>query len=166
MLTKKICMVGHFGVGKTSLVQRYVQTIYDDRYLTTVGVKIDKKEVVVKSRPVSLVLWDIAGRDDLADVNLTHLRGAAGYILVVDGCRAVTLETAVQLQQRITELYGSLPFVVALNKVDLAQQWEVKRSDIETSGWTSFDTSAKLGVGVDEVFLGLAEKLMTEGPGA
>jgi hypothetical protein len=159
MLKKKICMVGHFGVGKTSLVQRYVQTIYDDRYLTTVGVKVDKKELTVKSGPMTLMLWDIAGRDDLADVNLNHLRGASGYILVVDGCRAVTLATAVQLQQRIQQLTGPIPFVVALNKVDLAQQWEVKRSDVQALGWTMFDTSAKFGVGVEEVFLGLAERL-------
>jgi small GTP-binding protein len=166
MLKKKICMVGHFGVGKTSLVQRYVQTIYDDRYLTTVGVKVDKKDVIVRSQTMSLVLWDIAGRDDLADVNLSHLRGASGYILVVDGCRAATLATAVQLQERITKLFGPLPFVLALNKVDLAQQWEVQRSDIEASGWTSFDTSAKFGVGVEEVFLGLAEKIMVKDSGA
>jgi signal recognition particle receptor subunit beta len=111
------------------------------------------------------MLWDVAGKDDLADVKLSHLGGAHGYILVADGCRAVTLETAVQLQANITQLHGPLPFVLAVNKADLLPQWEIKRSDIDALGWTCFDTSAKLGSGVDETFLGLAEMMTAEVPG-
>lgn len=153
-------MVGHFGVGKTSLVRRFVDSIYDERYHTTVGVKTDKKEVVVGSKSLTLMLWDMAGKDDLAEVKLSHLTGASGYILVVDGCRAVTLETAIQLQRAISEQFGALPFVLAVNKSDLAERWELKRSDIEACGWQTFDTSAKLGTGVEAAFLTLAEKLM------
>ena len=165
MLKKKICMVGHFGVGKTSLVRRFVETIYDERYLTTVGVKIDKKEMQLRGHDLTLMLWDIAGRDDLADVKLTHLAGSSGFILVADGCRATTLETAVQLQVHITEMFGALPFVLAVNKADLAQQWELKREAIDALGWTALDTSAKFGTGVEELFLALAEKLIPPGSG-
>jgi small GTP-binding protein len=160
MLKKKICMVGQFGVGKTSLVRRFVDSMFDERYHTTIGVKIDRKEVTIGARSVTLVLWDIAGEDDLAQLNVSHLRGASGYILVVDGCRASSFSKAVELQQRITQTLGSLPFVLVLNKADLRDQWEVERASVEGCGWPTFETSARAGSGVEEMFHGLTRKLL------
>jgi len=160
MLKKKICMVGHFGVGKTSLVRRFVDSMFDERYLTTVGVKIDRKDVMVGSETVTLMLWDLAGEDDLEQLKISHLRGASGYILVMDGCRAITLAKAVELQERITAQLGPLPFVAVLNKADLRDQWEVQESALAEHRWATFETSAKAGSGVEEMFLALAAKLL------
>ena len=85
MLQKKICMLGGFSVGKTSLVKRYVESVFSETYLTTVGVKIDKKTVNLDDRAVTLILWDVAGEDDISTVRMTYLRGCAGYVLVADG---------------------------------------------------------------------------------
>jgi len=161
MLKKKICMVGEFGVGKTSLVRRFVDSIFSERYLTTVGVKIDRKDVTVGSASVTLMLWDLAGEDELTPLNLSHLRGASGYILVVDGCRASSLKKAVELQQRIAERLGPLPFVLVLNKADLRDLWEVKDTVVSEYGWPTFETSAKAGSGVEEMFLALAASLLS-----
>ncbi len=160
MLKKKICMVGEFGVGKTSLVRRFVQSIFDERYLSTVGVKIDRKDVNVGSVPVTLMLWDLAGEDELTQLKISHLRGASGYILVADGCRAASLDKAIELQQRIAEQLGSLPFVLVLNKADLRDQWEIQDAAVSECGWPTFETSAKAGSGVDEMFLALAGQLI------
>ncbi len=160
MLKKKICMVGQFGVGKTSLVRRFVDSMFDERYLTTVGVKIDRKDVAVGSDSVTLMLWDLAGEDDLAQLNVSHLRGASGYILVADGCRAASLAKAVELQQRIADQLGPLPFVLVLNKSDLRDRWEIQDAVASERGWPTFETSAKAGSGVDEMFLALAGKLL------
>ncbi|MGH8605890.1 MAG: Rab family GTPase, partial [Gammaproteobacteria bacterium] len=100
MLQKKICMLGFFGVGKTSLVRRYVSSVYSDTYLTTVGVKIDKKTVTVREQTLNLLLWDIAGADDISALRTSYLRGAAGYLLVADGTRPETLESARSMQGR------------------------------------------------------------------
>jgi len=159
-LKKKICMVGQFGVGKTSLVRRFVDSNFDERYLTTIGVKIDRKDVIVGSAPITLMLWDLAGEDDLAQLRVSHLRGASGYILVADGCRATSLAKAVELQKRIAGQLGPLPFVLVLNKADLRDRWEVKQSAVSEYGWPTFATSAKAGSGVDEMFLALAGKLL------
>src|SRR5271154_6839916 len=161
MLKKKICMVGQFGVGKTSLVRRFVDSIFDERYLTTVGVKIDRKDVAVGSASVTLMLWDLAGEDELTQLNVSHLRGASGYILVVDGCRASSLAKAIDLQQRIAERLGPLPFVLVLNKVDLRDRWEVQDTVVSQYGWPTFATSAKAGSGVEEMFLALAGSLLS-----
>jgi len=161
-LKKKICMVGHFGVGKTSLVRRFVLSLFDDNYLTTIGVKIDRKDVVVGSTALTMMLWDLAGEDDLAQLKISHLRGASGYILVADGCRAATLAKAVELHERIADQVGPLPCVLVLNKCDLREKWEVEAAKASAHGWPVFETSAKSGAGVEEMFLGLARLVLSE----
>ncbi|MBT2325576.1 GTP-binding protein [Variovorax paradoxus] len=162
MLQKKICLLGAFGVGKTSLVRRYVDTIFSDAYLTTVGVKIDKKVLRVGAQEVALILWDIAGEDEVSAVRVSYLRGAAGYLLVVDGTRPETLETAASIQRRIGAELGAVPFFVLLNKADLLEDWAIAPARIEVleaEGWTFRRTSAKTGMGVEETFQELAALL-------
>jgi small GTP-binding protein len=162
MLKKKICMVGQFGVGKTSLV-RFVDSIFSERYISTVGVKIDRKELTVGTTSLTLMLWDLAGEDDVAQVNVAHLRRASGYILVADGCRAATLDKAIELQRRITQMLGPLPFVLVLNKADVHDEWEIDVAAALKRGWPTFETSAKTGVGVEEMFHSLGEHLLNDG---
>lgn len=163
MIQKKVCMIGTSGVGKTSLVAKFVHSIFSDKYLTTVGVKIDKKLVRVDDALVSLVLWDLAGDDDFQRLQMSYLRGTAGYLLVADGTRQVTLSQAFDIQQRVVAAIGQVPFVLILNKADLAAQWEmdeVQIQGIEAQGWTVLRTSAKLGTGVDEAFAELSRRML------
>jgi small GTP-binding protein len=156
-------MVGAFGVGKTSLVRRYVQSIFSDAYLTTVGVKLEKKVVSVGAEPVTLVLWDIAGEDDVAPIRTSYLRGAAGYFLVVDVTRAETLDVARSIQARVTAAIGSVPFLFLLNKADLHENWEVPAQsleELENAGFVVLRTSAKTGEGVEEAFQELAKRMV------
>jgi small GTP-binding protein len=164
MLQKKICMLGAFGVGKTSLVRRYVQSLFSDAYLTTVGVKIDKKTVTVGNEAVTLLLWDIAGEDDVSPIRMSYLRGAAGYLLVADGTRAETLDIASSIQSRVKAEIGTVPFLVLLNKADLQESWEIGREAMdgfEQAGWSIVRTSAKTGAGVEEVFEELAKRMVS-----
>jgi small GTP-binding protein len=100
-LQKKICMLGGFSVGKTSLVKRYVHSVFSESYLTTVGVKIDKKTVDLADRTVNLILWDLAGEDDINSFRMTNMRGAAGYVLVADVTLQSTIDVALSLRQRV-----------------------------------------------------------------
>ena len=88
MIQKKVCLLGGTGVGKTSLVAQFVHSIFSDKYLTTVGVKIDKKSVDVDGTDVELVIWDVYGHDDFQKLRVSYLRGTSGYLLVADGTRA------------------------------------------------------------------------------
>ena len=164
MFQKKVCVLGAFGVGKTSLVRRYVQSIFSDAYLTTVGVKIDKKNLNVGETPVTLILWDIAGEDDVTSIRMSYLRGASGYFLVADGTRGETLDVASSIQTRAAAEVGSVPFVLLLNKADLQNDWDVVAQSVETlqqAGWTILRTSAKTGEGVEEAFQVLANRMVT-----
>ena len=162
MLQKKICMLGGFSVGKTSLVKRYVESVFSETYLTTVGVKIDKKTVNLDDRAVTLILWDVAGEDDISTVRMTYLRGCAGYVLVADGTRPSTLEVALSLRERVEAEHGRLPFVLLLNKSDLQEQWAIggaEVDDLRQAGWSVRASSARTGEGVEDAFRELAVRV-------
>jgi small GTP-binding protein len=163
MLQKKVCVLGSFGVGKTSLIRRYVESIFSETYLTTVGVKIDKKTLTVGVEPITLILWDIAGEDEITQIRMSYLRGAAGYFLVVDGTRAETLEVARSIQARVALEIGPIPFVLLLNKADMQENWNISESpasDLENGAVAILRTSAKTGEGVEEAFLELAQRMV------
>jgi small GTP-binding protein len=164
MLQKKVCMLGGFGVGKTSLVRRYVQSIFSDTYLTTIGVKIEKKTVKVDSEDVGLILWDIAGEDDINTIRMSYLRGASGYFLVVDVTRGDTLEVAKSIQARVSAEIGPVPFLFLFNKADLKEDWDIPEQSLEElkgAGWGVLRTSAKTGEGVEEAFQELAKRMVS-----
>lgn len=162
MIQKKVCLLGAFAVGKTSLVSRFVKSIYSDQYLTTVGVKVDKKAVTLGDQEVNLIVWDLAGEDEFQKVSMDFLRGASGYLLVADGTRLNTLETARMLRRRVSESVGEIPFVFIINKNDLITEWEIDDqaiADCQMDGWKVIKSSAKTGEGVEESFKLLAEKI-------
>jgi small GTP-binding protein len=164
-LLKKVCMLGSYAVGKTSLVRRYFESIFDERYLTTVGVKIDRKRVMAREQEIDLVVWDLAGEDQMVIPRRSHYRGASGYILVVDGCRRVTAERALVLLDEAISISGPVPVVIAVNKADLSSSWEIgatEREGLTRNGWQCFDTSAKTGAGVEALFSALAENMLSE----
>ncbi len=164
MIQKKICLLGGFGVGKTSLVAQFVHSIFSEKYLTTIGVKIDKKGLAVDQTQVELVIWDIYGHDDFQKLRLSYLRGASGYLLVADGTREATLDTVDELQRLAQDTIGRVPFVLAINKADLREQWQIDAGAIEQrkrDGWHVIETSAKTGEMVEGAFSTLARNMLT-----
>lgn len=170
VLQKKVCMLGAAGVGKTSLVRRYVESIFSERYQATVGVKIDRKSVTVGGTDLNLMLWDLQGEAAHQETRMEYLRGAGGLMLVVDATRAATLDTAISLDRRARAVAPGVPMILVLNKLDLADQVEVTDPMLDplvTGGWLLARTSARTGTGVDDAFRALAERmLLTTAPAA
>lgn len=158
-------MVGAFAVGKTSLVQRYVRSVFSEKYQTTIGVKIDQKEVEYNGKTINLLLWDIHGEDDFMKVKPTYLIGASGYFLVADNTRAETLQTAINMHDMASSVTNNVPFVLLMNKCDLTDEKEIsedKLNELKSQGWIIIQTSAKDGTGVDEAFNVLTKYIMEE----
>jgi small GTP-binding protein len=154
MIQKKVCMVGVFGTGKTSLVQRFVHSMFSERYLSTVGVKIDRKPIQIDGTDLTLVLWDLAGRDGHEDITTSYLRGSHAVLYVADGTRRETCDQLPELRALVREAAGEVPEVLALNKSDLKDRWALATGDEQALSHT-FDmvkTSAKSGDGVEEIF--------------
>jgi small GTP-binding protein len=163
MLKKKIVMLGAFAVGKTSLVEQYVHSIFSEKYHTTIGVKIDQKIVELDGEHVTLLIWDIHGEDEFQKIKQSYLIGSSGYILVADGTRKHTLKTAEYLIDFAKSVTGETPFVMLINKSDLTDQWEIEDSDMEkfaAKGWDVKITSAKTGDHVEESFRLLTKNMV------
>ena len=164
MIQKKICMLGATGVGKTSLVQRFVKSIYSEKYHTTIGVKIDKKTFSVYGEDVTLLLWDLQGEDMEHKIRPSFLRGASGFFVVADLTRHDTLVTAFSIQQMVEREVGNLPFYVLFNKDDLFTEFEITDEEIDemqqSHGWRILRTSAKTGERVEQAFYELAELML------
>lgn len=156
-------MLGAFAVGKTSLVRRFVHSLFSERYQTTLGVKIDKKSLEVDGQPVELILWDLAGEDEFMKVRTSYLRGSAGGVLVADGTRIETLEILFDLKEKLFGEVGRVPMVLLINKADLRASWVIDPERIDkliAAGWRVIETSARTGDGVDEAFATLARRLL------
>lgn len=165
MIKKKICMLGSFAVGKTSLIQRYVNSIFSEKYHTTIGVKIDQKKVFVDDKEVNLLLWDIHGEDEFQKVNPSYLIGSSGYFLVMDGTRKKTFDVAQFLYEKALATIGDVPFILIINKCDLLDEWDIDETlmeKINTTGWDILISSAKTGDGVEKAFQRLVKKILGE----
>lgn len=160
MIQKKICMLGTSGVGKTSLVERFVNDSFSDTYLTTVGVKLSKKTVTIGDETVQLVLWDLNGEDKFQRLSTKYLRGAAAYFLVLDGTRRETEDIALVLHRRARAALGDVPFIILLNKADLDNDWDISEEMIreyDDNDWVHMRTSAKTAEGVEQAFQDIAQ---------
>jgi small GTP-binding protein len=154
-------MIGAFSVGKSALVERFVHSLFSDRYLSTVGVKISKKTATIDGAEATLVLWDMEGKDDFADVNMSYLRGAMGFFAVADGTRRETLNMALRLRQQALDVAGDVPHILLVNKADLP--WEVSDAQLatlEATGLPIIRTSAKTGHAVEDAFSALARAMI------
>jgi small GTP-binding protein len=158
----KVCMLGDFGVGKTSLVARFVRSTFAPKYLTTVGVKVDSKEMLSPyGVPIKLVVWDIAGRSALDALGANYLRGASALLLVADGTRERSLSVALNLLMQSRAALPDAVVALAVNKLDLVERWEVAPTTLAEIRRTLpvFETSAMSGDGVEAAFAELAGKL-------
>mgnify|MGYP003676241088 CR=1 FL=1 len=161
MLQRKVCLIGSFAVGKTSLLQRFVYSRFSDKYLTTVGVKIDRKIVPTSRGSVSLILWDLAGEDEFQSLQTSYLRGGAGFVVVIDCTRNETLQQARTHLDYLDEEHPTAAKVVFVNKIDLESSWDLEQSDFQglERRYSVYKTSAKTGVSVEEAFHALAEAM-------
>ena len=160
----KICMLGAFAVGKTSLVKRYVSGIFSEKYITTLGVKIDKKSCVIKNSELELIIWDLAGEDDFMEIRSSYLRGTSAALFVADGTRGETLDVVVKLKSRLENEVGDIPSILLINKSDLVDSWNIDTAhlkELEKDGWELYETSAKESVNVDRAFNTLAGHLIS-----
>ena len=162
-LQKKICMLGSFGVGKTSLVSQFVHSIFSEDYLTTIGVRIDRKDIEIGECDLTLILWDLAGEDQFERIRSSYLKGMSAYILVIDGCRRETLGKALAIQKHHPQQMDDVPFLCVINKSDLRDRWEVTEADIEQLrdlGWEVLTSTATESESVHTIFQSLAARLL------
>ncbi len=158
--SKKVVILGHFGVGKTSLIRRFVSDQFSDQYRVTIGVHISKKVVhLTDEDSVSLILWDLEGTDRLDQIREAYLLGTHGVIFVFDINRPSTFQNLKEDLEIVKSKIHDRPTVVIGNKKDLVPEEEVSSLLEEHHIPYDYLTSAKTGETVEEAFLHLASIL-------
>jgi small GTP-binding protein len=157
----KVLLLGDGAVGKTSLIRRFVVDQFGDDYITTIGTKVTKKEFQILdggvTRILAMTIWDVLGQHGYSSVQTTALQGARGVLFVYDVSRPETLENLhAYWFPRLREVAGTVPAIVAGNKVDLAEDRRAATKALEQfagrHGVPYFLTSARTGEAVEDAF--------------
>jgi small GTP-binding protein len=159
--TKKIVLVGHFGVGKSSLIKRFVEQVFSDQYIVTIGVHILKKTIEINQETLTMVIWDIEGKDDLKKLRPSYLIGTAGFIYVIDPTRPQTFAHFDEECLFLKEGFPQSKLVTVANKIDLVDSEEWQQQINMQQHKIDFFTSAKTGQNVEEVFLELGKRMLS-----
>ncbi|MBE9225090.1 GTP-binding protein [Phormidium sp. LEGE 05292] len=171
-ISKKICLVGDFGVGKTSLIRRFVEREFSDQYLSTVGVKISRKTIELpqkieqKFEKLQLMIWDLEGHTKFKAIAPSYLQGGSGAIIVADVTRQETID---RLEEHLNLFLSINPkgfIIIAFNKSDLFDEEKMEKLlttydfSQQAQVLSSYATSAKTGKDVDIIFEQLAYKIV------
>jgi small GTP-binding protein len=167
-ISKKVCLLGDFAVGKTSLVRRFVYDRFDDKYVATIGVKVSRKSIMIPQDDdlieLTLMLWDLAGSEEFSRVRNSYLRGAAGALIVCDVTRRETLDSLRQYAMNLFDVSPDAQILIAANKRDLVDQQQLTAAELEALasdlGSPHYHTSAKTGEEVEDVFRQLGQLLV------
>lgn len=167
-INKKVCLLGDFAVGKTSLVRRFVYERFDDKYLSTIGVKVSRKSMVIDQQDqlvdLGIILWDLAGSQEFDQLRASYLRGAAGVVLVCDLTRPGTFDDLSSYWDDLHRICPTARVALAANKADLVDQLRLAPSELEAYAndlnipW--YLTSAKTGDRVESLFRQLAQSML------
>ncbi len=172
IISKKLCLLGEIAVGKTSLVRRYVDRQFSERYLSTIGVKISRQTINLKKinhyeqSGLQFVIWDIEGQIKFNYLTPNYLQGASAAIVVADITRYSTIERLSEYIQLFLSINPQGKIAIALNKSDLVKQKEATKiiEEVVIKNHPQimgiYPTSAKTSTNVDEMFKKVGEQLI------
>ncbi|MBM4237759.1 MAG: GTP-binding protein [Euryarchaeota archaeon] len=161
---RKICLLGEGGVGKTSLVRRYVHDFFSDEYLVSFGTKVTKKVLDLEDTELTLMIWDIVGQKAHKSLHHAYYKGANGAFVVCDVTREETVRSLLEWKDDFLATAGNVPVIALANKKDLEPKvpGEVLAKISSSFGGDFVMTSAKTGEGVQDAFLRLSRLMMEE----
>jgi small GTP-binding protein len=166
IIQKKICLLGDFSTGKSSLSRRFVYNIFEERYLSTLGVNISRKiiDIPEHSSQIRLLIWDLSGNEKFDGARSDYLRGSSGALLVCDLTRTETVNRMIFFSEYFQSIRPDSPIVIIGNKSDLVDSncptIELVNDIASRLGCMSLITSAKTGEGVEYAFHTLSNLIL------
>lgn len=161
-LAKKIVLLGHYGVGKTSIIRQFVTNEFSSDYKVTIGVHILKKDVNINGTNVSLIVWDIEGTDNINQINNAFLLGSHCFVFAYDISRPATYENLENQINQLKQKHPKTQFKIIGNKVDLIASIDTdNESYSKIIQLTDYLTSAKTGDNIEQLFSDIANQLIT-----
>lgn len=163
-MTKKICMLGDFAVGKTSMIRRFIHDEFDDRYITTLGTKISKKDLQIQNIDLTFQIWDIIGNVKYNKIQAQYYKGSDGAFIIFDVTRWDTFENVANWADMFLKVSPKAKLIMIANKVDLEPTFDFEENMTglaEMYGANCYTTSAKTGANVEEAFRTLAGRVLS-----
>ena len=159
-ISKKVALLGHYGVGKSSLVNRFVHQKFSSQYVTTIGVNIEKKVVELAQATVSMIIWDIAGETSQTKVPDAYKLGTHGVIYVFDLTRPDTFRHLDDDVAILRKKLLDVPILLIGNKKDLLTE-KTQQEIIDSLPLPPYALcSAKTGENVEALFFELAKQMV------
>jgi len=167
LIKKKICLLGDVGVGKTSMIRRFVENLFDDSYLSTIGVKVSQKNIsLTASSEILLMIWDVEGAGYAGDINTNYMAGASGAIIVSDLTRLQTIDVCEDIVTSFRKINPQAPILFAGNKYDLVTVkhpgYILFNEKAEELKVPFYYTSAKTGQNVEDCFNHISERMIAD----
>jgi len=153
MIAKKVLLVGNFGVGKTSLIRRFVLNEFSEDYISTIGVRVSKKIVEYNNETIKLMIWDVAGTKGNEKIPKTYFLGAKAAMFVFDLSREDTYESLEDNLAMVKELSGLSDITLVGNKKDLLSSNELEHVINQIDVKIDLVTSAKENENVEDAFI-------------
>ena len=162
----KLVLIGDTCVGKSCILVRFSDDIFDDNYVTTIGVDFRFKTMAIKNKIVKIQIWDTAGQERYRSITTAYYRGAAAIIICCDCTNRESFDNIKNWIEEISKYTDndSVDKIVFLNKCDLNEERCIKKEEIEQSekenGIKILEVSAKTGEGIDAGFEYIINKLI------
>ena len=159
----KICLLGDKAVGKTSTIRRFVYNVFDEKYQSTIGTTIDKKDIEVDDKKVTLMVWDILGEEGFDTLRSMYFKGAKGALFVADATNKESLDNIDKWLSAVYDTNGKIPVVILCNKWDKKYKeisWDEIKVIADRYSCEFLITSAKTGENVEEAFQILTSSML------
>ena len=161
----KVLLLGNSDVGKSSLILRYVDQVWSDTFVPTIGVDFKVKTLELENKQIKMQIWDTAGQERFRNVISSYFRGSHGIFLIYD---ITNRDSFKNLENWLLEIEKNasqnvLKILIG-NKSDLVDDREIKKEEGQAfanrNGMKFIETSAKMNTNVNEAFETLAKLMM------
>jgi small GTP-binding protein len=159
----KLLIVGESGVGKTCLLLRFADNLFEDDFLSTIGVDFKVKEIVSDGKRIKLQIWDSAGQERFRNITSSYYRNCSGIIIVYDVTRKDSFDKVTDWITEVRKFVPSVPLIVVGNKCDREDRQvstEEGQALGEAQGLIFLETSAKANTNIENAFQELSKKLV------
>lgn len=160
----KILLVGDPAVGKTSLIQKFIEDRFEKEYKASIGVDFSYKIIEMEEKVARLIIWDIASQERFAPYRSSFYQQTNGAFIVFDLTRSETLQNIEAWMREINEFTEDVVVVLIGNKADLTKKREIAEEDVQAwidrYGCTYIETSAKTGEDVEEAFRAICRDII------